>query len=87
MIIVLISKHKVYPFRNVSDNEGCAGMAAIVDPDCDLDLSELYKDLQKALPSFAIPVFLRLLAEVEMTGERVVIQTIHVPLMAIPDRR
>lgn len=43
-------------------------MAAIHDPDRTLDLSALSKNLQKALPAYARPQFIRLLEKVDMTG-------------------
>jgi solute carrier family 27 fatty acid transporter 1/4 len=49
--------------------EGRAGMAAIVDVNHKVDLDQLYKDLQKSLPSYARPVFIRLLEKVDVTGE------------------
>lgn len=50
------------------NSEGRAGMAAIVDKDNTLDISTLSDGLQKALPSYARPLFIRKLSEVEMTG-------------------
>lgn len=44
-------------------------MAAIVDKDNTLDVSTLSDGLQKALPSYARPLFIRKLNEVEMTGK------------------
>ena len=52
----------------VSGVEGKAGMVAIVDVNHTIDLQELYKDLKKALPSYAVPVFIRLLEKVDTTG-------------------
>lgn len=52
----------------VPNSEGRAGMAAIVDKDNTLDVSTLSDGLQKALPSYARPLFIRKLNEVEMTG-------------------
>ncbi|XP_027840257.2 long-chain fatty acid transport protein 4-like [Aphis gossypii] len=52
----------------VPNSEGRAGMAAIVDKDNTLDVSTLSTGLQKALPSYARPLFIRKLNEVEMTG-------------------
>lgn len=43
-------------------------MAAIVDESCDLDLSSLAAGVKKTLPSYARPVFVRILQKVEMTG-------------------
>ncbi|XP_025198845.1 long-chain fatty acid transport protein 4-like [Melanaphis sacchari] len=52
----------------VPNSEGRAGMAAIVDKDNTLDVSTLSAGLQKALPNYARPLFIRKLNEVEMTG-------------------
>ena len=49
--------------------EGKAGMAAIYDPKEDLDLSELAQGLRDRLPSFARPLFLRMLTKgMDITG-------------------
>lgn len=48
--------------------EGKAGMAAIADPSQSSDLEMLVKDMEKALPPYARPVFLRFLPEVNKTG-------------------
>ncbi|XP_029043272.1 long-chain fatty acid transport protein 4-like [Osmia bicornis bicornis] len=48
--------------------EGRAGMAAIVDPDSLLDFKALAEGLEKALPAYARPIFLRIVKEIEMTG-------------------
>jgi len=48
--------------------EGRAGMVAIVDENNSLDLKQLYRDLQKALPAYARPVFVRVLENVDLTG-------------------
>ncbi|GBM52094.1 Long-chain fatty acid transport protein 1 [Araneus ventricosus] len=48
--------------------EGKAGMAVIqVDPKS-INLSELYQNISKRLPSYAIPLFLRISQEMEETG-------------------
>lgn len=60
-----------YYFLQVPNSEGRAGMAAIVDKDNTLDVSTLSTGLQKALPSYARPLFIRKLNEVEMTGKLV----------------
>lgn len=44
-------------------------MAAIAK--VDVDLKELYTEQQKLLPSYARPIFLRLLEKVDLTGELV----------------
>lgn len=48
--------------------EGKAGMAAIADPEHSADLEKFVRDMEKALPSYARPVFLRFLPEVNKTG-------------------
>ncbi|XP_066569227.1 long-chain fatty acid transport protein 4 [Amia ocellicauda] len=48
--------------------EGKAGMAAIADPTNRTDLEKFSKDVEKALPPYARPVFLRFLPEVNKTG-------------------
>uniref|UniRef100_A0A674NNB2 long-chain-fatty-acid--CoA ligase n=1 Tax=Takifugu rubripes TaxID=31033 RepID=A0A674NNB2_TAKRU len=48
--------------------EGKAGMAAIADPSHSTDLDKFVKDMEKALPPYARPVFLRFLPEVNKTG-------------------
>uniref|UniRef100_A0AAZ3SNB7 Arachidonate--CoA ligase n=1 Tax=Oncorhynchus tshawytscha TaxID=74940 RepID=A0AAZ3SNB7_ONCTS len=48
--------------------EGKAGMAAVADPERSTDLEKFGKDLEKALPPYARPVFLRFLNEVNKTG-------------------
>ena len=48
--------------------EGRAGMAAIVDPDNKVNLEGLATSLKKLLPSYACPMFLRIVHNVDMTG-------------------
>lgn len=52
----------------VAGVEGKAGMAAIADPKAKLNPKVLYQELQKVLPPYARPVFLRLLPQVDTTG-------------------
>ncbi|XP_014278845.1 long-chain fatty acid transport protein 4 [Halyomorpha halys] len=52
----------------VGDLEGRAGMAAIVEPSGTLDFEGLASSLKTSLPSYAHPLFIRLISEVEMTG-------------------
>lgn len=49
--------------------EGRAGMAAIVDTDDTLDLATFVKEVQAALPSYACPLFVRVLSQLQMTGK------------------
>lgn len=48
--------------------EGRAGMAAIADPHGQLDPNSMYQELQKVLASYARPIFLRLLPQMDTTG-------------------
>ncbi|VVC45602.1 AMP-binding, conserved site,AMP-dependent synthetase/ligase [Cinara cedri] len=52
----------------VPNSEGRAGMAAIVDKTNTLDIPSLSEGIQKALPNYARPLFIRKLNEVELTG-------------------
>eukprot|EP00795_Rhopilema_esculentum_P010551 gene10551-19283_t len=53
---------------NVPGTEGKAGMAAIADPDNQIDLNELLEPMQKSLPAYARPVFIRKQQEISTTG-------------------
>ncbi|KAJ8726237.1 hypothetical protein PYW07_000935 [Mythimna separata] len=48
--------------------EGRAGMACVADPSRSLVLSRLARDLDDSLPSYARPLFLRLINDIEITG-------------------
>ncbi|XP_078052589.1 fatty acid transport protein 3 isoform X1 [Augochlora pura] len=48
--------------------EGKAGMAAIYDPDNTCNIKEMAEGVKKALPSYARPLFVRVLSELPMTG-------------------
>jgi len=48
--------------------EGKAGMAAIVDTDNSLELVELAQGVRRSLPTYARPLFLRVLSSVPLTG-------------------
>lgn len=52
----------------VKGQEGRAGMAAILDPEGAVDLKSLAEGVRKALPSYARPIFLRILKKMDMTG-------------------
>ena len=43
-------------------------MVAIHDPDEEVDIKELGKAVKKQLPSFAQPLFLRLVKHLDITG-------------------
>ncbi len=50
--------------------EGRAGMAAVVSPGkaSELDLQGLAEALAKQLPPYAVPIFLRVVEQVDITG-------------------
>ncbi|XP_022901811.2 long-chain fatty acid transport protein 4-like isoform X1 [Onthophagus taurus] len=48
--------------------EGRAGMAAILDPENTINLEKMVTELQKNLPAYARPIFVRVLKTVDMTG-------------------
>uniref|UniRef100_A0A8C5BBD5 Long-chain-fatty-acid--CoA ligase n=1 Tax=Gadus morhua TaxID=8049 RepID=A0A8C5BBD5_GADMO len=52
----------------VSGVEGKAGMAAIADADRQVDVGNFLRAAEKALPSYALPVFLRLTSTLDTTG-------------------
>ncbi|KAJ0181726.1 hypothetical protein K1T71_002448 [Dendrolimus kikuchii] len=52
----------------VPNTEGRAGMCGIVDVDGTLDFDKLVRDLTKHLPAYAIPIFLRVMNSLDMTG-------------------
>uniref|UniRef100_A0A667ZUV1 Very long-chain fatty acid transport protein n=1 Tax=Myripristis murdjan TaxID=586833 RepID=A0A667ZUV1_9TELE len=58
----------VYGVEVAGKTEGKAGMAAIADPSHSSDLEKFVKDMEKTLPPYARPVFLRFLPEVNKTG-------------------
>jgi len=51
----------------VPGSEGRAGMIAVVKKD-DIDFVEFAKEVQKRLPSYAVPLFVRLVDKLEYTG-------------------
>jgi len=52
----------------VPHTDGQAGMAVIADPKNTLDMNDISEKVKKHLPSYAIPLFLRIANEIEMTG-------------------
>lgn len=52
----------------VPETEGRAGMAAIVDPDHEIDIDQLATGIRASLPAYARPLFIRFLKELPMTG-------------------
>lgn len=53
---------------SIPNTEGRAGMAAIFDPDKQVDLNEFAKNISKVLPAYAKPQFLRFLTKIDLTG-------------------
>lgn len=52
----------------VGQCEGRAGMAVIKAQNSEIDLEMLYQQLSQRLPSYAIPLFIRVSDTVELTG-------------------
>lgn len=52
----------------VSGCEGKAGMAAILDPEHKVNLEQMLHESLATLPPYAVPLFVRLLSEVDATG-------------------
>ncbi|KAL3225408.1 hypothetical protein MRX96_025836 [Rhipicephalus microplus] len=52
----------------IPGSEGKAGMAAICDPEGKLDLKAFLRDVRNALPAYAIPLFIRVVKDLEATG-------------------
>ncbi|XP_075213343.1 long-chain fatty acid transport protein 4-like [Lycorma delicatula] len=52
----------------IGDMEGKAGMVAIADPENQIDFNTLANGLDQELPSYARPLFIRILESVELTG-------------------
>jgi len=52
----------------IPGTEGRAGMTAIVDEDNSLDLNILAFEMEKHLPSYARPLFVRVINQIDMTG-------------------
>lgn len=48
--------------------EGRAGMAAIYDPQREMDLERFARDMSEVLPAYARPQFLRFLTNIDLTG-------------------
>ena len=49
--------------------EGRAGMAAIVQPEGGIDLNWFLSAIKNQLPSYAMPIFLRMVKELDITGK------------------
>jgi hypothetical protein len=52
----------------IPHTDGQAGMAVIADASNILNVDDLGEKMKKALPPYAIPLFLRIAREIEMTG-------------------
>ena len=51
----------------IPESDGYPGMAVIAAPD--IDLGKLLEEMKQKLPSYAIPLFIRLAEEIETTGK------------------
>jgi hypothetical protein len=64
----------------IPGSDGSAGMCTIADPDGSLrntQLQQLASDVKKNLPSYAIPLFLRIAQNIETTGGGNEMKSIH----------
>ncbi|XP_023020391.2 fatty acid transport protein 1 isoform X2 [Leptinotarsa decemlineata] len=52
----------------IRGQEGRAGMAAILDPEESIDLKKLVDGLKKTVPTYARPIFVRILRKIDLTG-------------------
>lgn len=52
----------------IPNSEGRTGMAAIVDTERTLDLTVLAKELNNVLPRYALPIFIRRVNSIDLTG-------------------
>jgi len=53
----------------VPESDGRTGMAAILDPNETLDFEHFIQVISKSLPSYARPVFVRIVKQMDMTGK------------------
>jgi len=60
----------------IPGSDGKAGMASIVDPTGTLDLNALSTEMSNHLPSYARPLFIRILKEMDMTGNKGLLITV-----------
>lgn len=58
----------MFRLLQVPGSEGRAGMAALVEPEGGLDVAGFLKAVKKQLPPYAIPMFLRVVKHVDITG-------------------
>jgi solute carrier family 27 fatty acid transporter 1/4 len=54
----------------IPGTDGRAGMAAILDPEGSLDFTSLASGVTKSLPSYARPLFVRIVKQLDMTGKK-----------------
>lgn len=66
MLKSALNHAKLFSFS--SGCEGRAGMAAIVDENDSIDVSQLALSLHRSLPAYAKPMFLRFIKEADTTG-------------------
>lgn len=65
--IVKLSDCIVYGVE-IAGCEGKAGMATILDPNRTINLDNLSQELRKVLPAFSVPLFIRIVQHLEITG-------------------
>ena len=53
----------------IPGQEGRAGMAAVLDPESSVDFVTVSLAVKKNLPTYARPIFIRILRKVDMTGK------------------
>lgn len=53
---------------SVGQYEGKAGMAVLAGDHCNIQLNQLALNLQQQLPSYAVPLFIRFVNSIDMTG-------------------
>ena len=53
---------------SIQNCDGKAGMAVIADPNQTINMDYLYEECHKRLPIFAIPLFVRITSQIELTG-------------------
>lgn len=52
----------------IRGHEGRAGMVAILDPEEQVDMKKFVQGIKKSLPSYARPMFVRILRKIDLTG-------------------
>lgn len=53
---------------SIRNCDGKAGMAVIADPNHTVDVENLYYQLEKRLPAYAVPLFIRIAPKIDLTA-------------------